>query len=186
MNYFTLMIKRNTMLVLTSMSVMFCFFSVFQISKALSIANDPLILAIDSNGTRVVRRQDDPIFETEAISFLKFYLHNLYNFTPEDFLKNVGIATSYMSIKLWDDEKSKILSQHKYILENQVSFTSEIRKIYKVSENVYTSIILIEEKSRLSSSRKALKLKLMLKKVSRTDLNPYGIEVEGYEDEEIK
>lgn len=186
MNYITLLIKRNVMLVLTSVSVLFCFFSVFQISKALSIANDPLILAIDSNGTRVVRRQDDPIFETEAISFLKFYLKNLYNFTPDDFLRNVGIATSYMSISLWEEEKTKILSQHKQIMENQVSMVSDVRKIFKVSDNEFSSLIVIDEKSRLSTSKRILKLKLLLKKIPRSDLNPYGIEVEGYQDEEIK
>lgn len=186
MNYITLMIKRNTMLFLTSLSVFFCFISVIQISKALSIANDPLILAIDSNGTRVVRRKDDPIFETEAISFIKFYLENLYNFTPENFLKNVGIATSYMSLELWEKEKGKILSHHKYIQENQMSLRAEIRRIYKDDPMVYTSILILEETSRMATGRRGLKLKIYIRRVPRTPLNPYGIEVERYEDEEIK
>ncbi len=185
-NYITLLIKRNVMLFLTLISFLFCLGSVISMSHALSIANDPLILAIDSNGTRVVRRSDDPIFETEAIQFLKFYLKNLYTFSSLDFLKNVGVATGYMSLDLWEKERSKILGQYEIITKDQITSVATIKKIFKEDDTEFVAIISISEKSRLSQEKRLLKLRLQLNKVPRSNFNPYGIEVRGYENEEIK
>ena len=58
---------------------------------AFSKKSETLIIGIDQNGTRVVTEQEDPIFKTEAINFIRTFVSLSYNFDQETFAQNTLI-----------------------------------------------------------------------------------------------
>ncbi len=182
MSYLSLIINRNLHLVLSFISVGFSIFVSLYAYKAINAAENPVLIAIDSNGTRVISRLDDPIFETEAVSFVKSFLERLYNFTPETFEKNVGFAAELMEITLWEEKKDQTLSLQKAVFEQKLRLESEVLGISKVNDHDYQALLKVKETSRISEKERTVKIKLSLFRGKRRQENPWGIEVKSYEE----
>ncbi len=185
MAYFYLFLKRNLMVTLTFLSFLLCFFSVVVMNRAIRIAQNPILIAIDSNGTRVVSQSVDPIFDTEAIQFSKMFVSKLYNFTPETFKENVGYASTFFSINLWLEEESKFLELMKNVEKDQISMNTKLERIIKNSDLEYLLELSMRETTRLNSEDRRVSLKLFIERTQRTKTNPYGIEVNRYEENVI-
>lgn len=182
MAYFFLILKRNTMVVLSALSFCLCLTAVFLMSRAIKIAQDPILIAIDSNSTRVISRIDDPIFDTEAVQFAKMFVSKLYNFTPNSFEENVGYASTFFSVSLWEQEEAKIQENQKAIATDQISLEGTIQRIVKNSDSEYTIDIKTREITRLNTQDRSISLKIFLERTKRSKINPYGIEVTRYEE----
>jgi hypothetical protein len=182
MAYLFLFLKRNLMLTMTILSFILCTSAVILVSKALRIAQDPILIAIDANGTRVIARTDDPIFDTEAVHFSRLLVAKLYNFNPQNFRENVDYASTFFSIPLWQEEEQKFLEHIKAATTEQISMTGSIQKITKNSPTEYTIEAIVHEITRLNTQERHVSLKLVLQRVSRSKINPYGIELSSYEE----
>ncbi|MGZ3769352.1 MAG: hypothetical protein ACXVCP_08490 [Bdellovibrio sp.] len=182
MAYFFLILKRNTMLVLTAMSLFLCSVAVLLMNRAVKIAQDPILIAIDSNSTRVISRIDDPIFDTEAVQFIKMFVSKLYNFTPKTFEENVGYASTFFSLSLWEQEEAKLQENQKTVEKDQISMTAAIQRISKNSDSEYTIDIKLREITRLNTQERNISLKIFVERTKRSKINPYGIEVTRYEE----
>lgn len=182
MAYFFLILKRNLMLTLTALSLCLCLTAVLLMNRAIKIAQNPILIAIDANSTRVISRIDDPIFDTEAVRFAKMFVSKLYNFKPQTFEENVGFASSFFSISLWEQEESKMLEHMKNVAKEQISMTGVIQRIVKNSDSEYTIDAKIQEITRLNTQDRNLSLKIFIQRIERTKTNPYGIEVTRYEE----
>lgn len=182
MAYYFLVLKRNITLILTALSLILCATAVALMNKALNIAQNPILIAIDTNGTRVVTQIEDPIFDTEVVQFAKLFVNKLYNFTPKTFEENVGYASTFFSVELWKDEEAKVLELMKNVSKEQISMSSSINKIVKNAPLVFSVELATKEITRLNTLDKNISLKLYLARVSRSKTNPYGIEVIRYEE----
>ncbi|HPI40508.1 MAG TPA: hypothetical protein PLJ21_06865 [Pseudobdellovibrionaceae bacterium] len=151
-------------------------------NRAIGIAQNPILIAIDSNGTRVVSKSIDPIFDTEAVQFSKMFISKLYNFTPESFNENVGYASTFFSISLWKEEEQKFLELMKNVEKEKISMSTKLEKIMKNSDSEYSLELNILETTRLNSQLRKVSLKLFIQRTPRTKINPYGIEVNRYEE----
>lgn len=150
--------------------------------KAISKSNKPYLIAIDSNGTRIVQDLTDPIYKTEALTFIQKFLANVYNFNHENFMKRIGPATSMMSEALWKQKRDQILSLKSKVESEEISLTSQITKITKGENEIYHALIDSTEKSRLNTHIRKIKVSLKLVKTKRTHENPTGLEVDSYEE----
>lgn len=186
MSYYQLILKRNIGLILNIISILISTSAIFVVNKALNITKEPYLIAIDSNGTRVVSRKDDPIFDTEAIAFCRDFVKKMYNFNPTTFHDQVGSATELLSIKLWDEKKTGIHQYQEIVTKDHISLESSVNKILKNSENVFTVILNTVESNRFAKTERNLKLDLAFSRVQRTQSNPYGLEVTSYAETQIK
>lgn len=182
MPYFFLILKRNILLLLTAASLVLCATAVALMNKAIKIAQDPILIAIDSNGTRVISKSDDPIFDTEAIQFAKMFVGKIYNFTPQNIADGMNETSGFLSIELWDEEQSKFRSTIDNAIKNQIFMTGSIQRVVKHSQTEYTIYLKNQETTRATVQDRNISLKLYLQRVQRTQLNPYGIEVHRYEE----
>lgn len=182
MAYFYLVLKRNITLLMTALSLLLCGTAIIFMNRALRIAQNPILIAIDGNGTRVVTNTEDPIFDTEVVQFAKLFVNKLYNFTPKSFEENVGYASTFFSVELWKDEESKVLDLMKNVEKEQITMSSSISKIIKNAPLIFTIELGTKEITRLNTQDKNVSLKLYLERVARTKTNPYGIEVIRYEE----
>lgn len=186
MSYYQLVMKRNLGLILNIISILISAFSLIIVNKALNITKEPYLIAIDTNGTRVVSRQDDPIFDTEAISFCRDFVKQMYNFTPSTFHTQIGDATKLLSVKLWKEKESGINQYQARVILEQISLDAQITKILKNSANNFTVLVGTIESNRFAKTERNLKLDLNFSRVQRTPSNPYGLEVISYVENQIK
>jgi hypothetical protein len=182
MSYLGLVINRNLHLLLTFISVSLSILVSLYCFKAIKAAEAPYLIAIDSNGTRLVTREDDPIFQTEAVSFIKTFLERLHNFSPDTFIKSVGFASELMSLELWEQKKEQITSLQETVNAQKISLETEILGISKVTETDYQALLKVKESSRITEREKTVKIKLSLLRSERRSQNPWGIEVKTYEE----
>ena len=180
MSYFFLIMKRNLMILMCFASFFLCIFAVFTMKKALTIAQTPTLIAIDQNGTRLISRLDDPIFDTEAANFCREFVKKMYNFTPETFKDNVGAATELLSVRLWDEKQNSILQYKEQVEKNQISLDTKITKIIKASDSLFTVFLSSAETNRYNKIDRNLKLEIEIHRVSRSASNPFGLEVIRY------
>lgn len=182
MPYFFLIFKRNLLLILTAASLALCATAVVLMNMAIKISQDPILIAIDSNGTRVISKSDDPIFDTEAVQFAKMFVGKIYNFTPQNVENNMGTASGFISIQLWDEEESKFRRTIEKVQNEQVYMTGTIQRVVKHSQTEYTLYLKTQETTRANVQDRNISLKLYLQRVGRNQVNPYGIEVNRYEE----
>jgi hypothetical protein len=150
--------------------------------KVLVSDRKPTLIAIDQNGTRIISESQDPIFKTEATTFLSKFLMQTYNFNSETFMKRVGAATALMSEDLWKEKKNSVLDLKNKVERDEISLTSQIQKITKDESGNYFAEIIAEEKSRMQTKSHQIQVKLSLTSVPRSSENPAGLEVKSYEE----
>ena len=97
-------------------------------------------------------------------------------------MDNVGFASTFFSITLWEQEESKFLELMKNVEKEQISMKTNIDKITKNSDSEYTILMNNNEVTRLNSNIRNLSLKLYIRRIERNKTNPYGIEVIRYEE----
>lgn len=176
------MLKRNIQLALfIGLSILFFVTSIFNI-KAIATAKTPVLIAIDANGTRVIAKNEDPIFTTEAVGFITKFITSLNNFGPNDFMSKVGFATGMMSEELWKSKKASIIDLRSRVEKDEITVESELLKLTKDDKGQYFGLIRLKEKSRLNISEKTIKVEITLKTKPRTPEAPAGLEIDKYEE----
>lgn len=175
-------LKRNIQFVLFIALSVLCGLTTLVGLKALLGQKEPLIIGIDANGTRIVSSTQDPIYKTEAIQFIQTFFFNTYNFNQDNFYKRVGVATTYMSEDLWKKKQSEILDLKMRVEKDQIELMSQIKKLSKDDAGVFHGLLEISERTRLNQKEHTLKVSVRLKSTERTRNNPYGLEVDSYEE----
>lgn len=177
--------KRNVQFLIFIGMAIFCFISLVFSIKAISVSKRPLIIGIDSNGTRVVTDKNDPIYKSEAMTFLKMYLFNVYNFNASNFVQRVGAATSFMSDELWNKKGSEIISLQDKVNRDGIELKGEIQKMSSDGD-FYYALVEVKEKSRVQEREYKIKVKVGIKSSSRSFNSPTGLEVDIYEETPLK
>ena len=160
---------------------MFLLTSVLNI-RAVSQGRKPIIIGIDGNGTRIVTEASDPIYKTEAIAFIRKFFYNAYNFNTSNFFKRIGLATTMMSENLWKKKESEILDLKSKVERDNIEISGEIVELSKEENGLYHALIKIKEKTRLNEQNHEMMVSVRLKPVTRTSDNPFGLEVDSYEE----
>lgn len=149
-------------------------------------ATRPIIIGIDSNGTRIVSEASDPIYKTEAIAFIQKFFFNAYNFDSNNFFKRLGFATTMMSEDLWKKKQSEVIDLKSRVERDNIVLSSEVLKLTKDEDNTYRGLVQIKEKTRLNEQDHKVVVSLKLKSVPRTVENPFGLEVDSYEESIVR
>lgn len=179
-------LKRNIEFALfTALSAMFLVSMALNM-KVLLKNKEPLLIAIDGNGTRIVQEAQDPIFKTEAVSFIQNFIVNSYNFNHDNFMQRIGLATTMMSDALWKSKRTSILDLKKKVEADEISVAGEIERISRDEHGNYHILVKAQEKSRLSIQDRKLKILVGIKAVPRSQNNPWGMEVDSYEESIIR
>lgn len=175
-------LKRNLQFVLFVLMAVICIITVAFSFRAISKTSKPIIIGIDSNGTRIVTEKADPIFKTEAVAFIQRFFFNAYNFDARNFFKRLGLATTMMSEELWKRKEKEILDLKSKVERDNIELSSQVLKISQDESGTFYALIDLKEKSRLNQQEHKLKVALTLKQVERTTENPFGLEVDSYEE----
>lgn len=178
--------KRNSQFILFIATSVLCLISVAVNLRALSKTSRPMIIGIDANGTRIVTDQADPIYKTEAVTFIQKFLFNVYNFDPENFMKRIGLTTTMMSEGLWKTKRSEILDLKNKVERDSIRISGQIQKMTLDDSGIYHGLVLVKELSRMNEQVHLIGVSIKLKTVSRTQDNPYGLEVDSYEEAPIR
>lgn len=158
---------------------------------AFSKKSETLIIGIDQNGTRIVTEQEDPIFKTEVINFIRSFVSLSYNFDQETFTENAGKYSELLSLDLWNGKKNDILKAAEEIKKEPIQLSTIITKIGKDKDKdgvefykVYTSQTITKRAS--TQSLKYLISMRVAKVEKRTKNNPFGYEVTFLEEKRIE
>ena len=178
--------KRNIQFILFIAMAVVCTLSSFLSLKALSHSSKPIIIGIDTNGTRVVSEASDPIYKTEAIAFIQKFFFNAYNFDSKNFFKRLGFATTMMSEDLWKKKESEIIELKSKVERDDIVLSGEVLKLTRDEDNTYRGLVRIKERNRLNEQEHKVVVSLKLRSVGRTTENPFGLEVDSYEESIVR
>lgn len=158
---------------------------------AFSKKSEMLLIGIDQNGTRVITQEEDPIFKTEIINFIRTFVSLSYNFDQDTFTENAGKYSELLSLDLWNQKKSDVLNAAEQIKKEPMQLSTFITKVGKDKDKEGNDIYNVYTSQTLTRRAKTEKLKYILKmqvaKVSkRTKDNPYGFEVTKLEEQRIE
>lgn len=179
-------LKRNIQFVLFIGLAVLCFISISMSLVSMMRSKKPIIIGIDNNGTRIVTEQNDPIYKTEAVQFIRKFFFHAYNFDSGNFFKRLGFATTLMSEELWKKKQGEIVDLKNKIERDQIELQSQILKINQDESGLYHALVQIKEKTRLNIKDHEVEVAIKLKPVPRTQDNPYGMEVDSYEETLIR
>lgn len=174
--------KRNSQFILFIGTSLVSLISVAVNLSVLAKIKEPIIIGIDLNGTRVVTNQNDPIYKTEATAYIQKFIFNVYNFNSKNFHQRIGLATGLMSEELWLSKKNIILDLKDKVERDAIAVEGAVQKISQDVDGVYYVRVDVREASRLKVSDHKIDLKIKLKSVARDISNPYGLEVDLYEE----
>ncbi|MCB0385400.1 MAG: hypothetical protein KDD43_08410 [Bdellovibrionales bacterium] len=152
---------------------------------ALSKKSEVVLIGIDKNGTRLIHSQDDPLFKTELVEFLRHYLLLTYQFSPESFAARVGDSTSLMSDTLWQRESENIRNLQDLVQKSGLNQTTKVLQINQLKSKEFQSLIEVEQKTRLKTQKFQLKVTLGITPRDRTRENPWGMEITEVKEERL-
>lgn len=178
--------KRNSQFILFIATTLLCAISVMASLKALSKTSHPMIIGIDANGTRVITDQRDPIYKTEAVAFIRKFLFNVYNFDSENFMQRIGLTTTMMSEELWKAKRSEILELKNKVERDGIQVSGQTQKMTVDESGVYHGLVIVKERSRMNERDHRVEISIKLKNVPRTQDNPFGLEVDSYEEVSLR
>lgn len=158
---------------------------------ALSKKSETTLIAIDQNGTRVITTEDDPIFKTEIINFLRTFVSLSYNFDQDTFAENAGKYSDLLSLELWNQKKNDVVRAAENIKKEPMQLSTIIKKISKEKNkdnediyNVYTEQTITR---RARTDKVNYIVSLQVQKIDkRTKENPYGFEITSLEEKRIE
>ena len=177
------LLARNLPGLIGGLAIVLCMVALYESHQSRLISQNPIIIAIDQNGTRLVEKSNDPIFESEVISFSRAFLGNLYNFSPQTFMKNVGYSSGLMAEKLWAREEGRIQNLMNQVKESGITLKSTVEKISELESGKYLALLRTTQTSRLNVENRRISVKFSLVRVPRTPTNPWGIEVSEHEEQ---
>lgn len=178
--------KRNIQFILFIAMAFICIVSSLLSFRAISKATRPVIIGIDANGTRIVTEASDPIYKTEAVAFIQKFFFNAYNFDSRNFFKRLGYATTLMSEDLWKKKEKEIIDLKSKVERDQIELAGQVMKVTKDEAGIYHGLVQIREKTRLNEQEHKVIVSLKLKTVPRTSENPFGLEVDSYEESLVR
>ena len=152
----------------------------------MSMPVDPILIGIDSNGTRVISKDDDPLFKTEIVNFIRRFCSLSYNFDHLTFNQNIGAATDLMGLELWKSQKTKILTMQKKVVNEKISHSATIKQINRLGPMQFAVLLDTSRTRRMKNEDQQLAILINLAKIKRTSSNPWGMEVIELEEKEIK
>lgn len=161
-----------------------------------------VLIGIDQNGTRVIESRMDPLFETEVVNFIRNFVQLYYSYESETFLKQVGEATEYFSENLWKRNEEQLSRQTESLKKESLSQITVLKTIEQLSvekpkrgvntdgggspmdllRGKYHVTGEINISARLRRWMKGLDVQLSLRRVPRTERNPWGFVIDELED----
>lgn len=141
---------------------------------------DIKILAIESTGTRLVTDNKDKVFEKEEQEFVKRFLRYYTNYDAETFTETIGKSTEWMSDAAWNKLSESFKKTKAQILDLKMVQISEITKLDQADSNKDDFTANIQTRQIYRGIQKKLlgTIHLKIKARARSDLNPWGLEVD--------
>lgn len=183
MSYLAAVLRRNLLLFLLFLAL--GTLSTVSTYVALTRSDKIILIGIDGNGTRVISKDEDPLFKTEVVNFVRGFVALMYNFDPTSYQKNVGDASNLMSTKLFEQDKDKLIKLGQEVEKVQIQSSATLMHLVKNNDGSYGATIRSIENRRLSSIERKLKLNISILKTKRTEANPWGMEIDGLTEEKL-
>lgn len=138
------------------------------------------IVAIEATGTRIVTDSTDKVIERERQEFVKRFIRLYTNYDSETFSETIGHSTDWMSDSAWSRIEKSFEEMKSQILEYKMVQISEITKLEQSDLNPleFSSEIHTRQIYRGTSKKLLGTLSVKLKSQKRTELNPWGWEVD--------
>jgi hypothetical protein len=138
------------------------------------------IVAIEPTGTRLVTDSTDKVIERERQEFVKRFIRLYTNYDSESFSETIGHSTDWMSDGAWSRIEQSFKDMKVQILEYKMVQISEITKLEQsdASPLEFSAEVHTRQIYRGTSKKLHGTLILKLKAQKRTDLNPWGWEVD--------
>ena len=91
-----------------------------------------------------------------------------------------------MSENLWESKRSSILDLKSKVERDEISISGKVEKITKDDRGIYHVLVRAEEKNRLNIQERKIQVTVGLKSIPRSLDNPWGMEVDSYEESLIR
>jgi hypothetical protein len=137
-----------------------------------------VLIGIDENGSRVITSNEDPLFKTEVVAFLRHFSMLLYNFDPATYLENVGSASELMSANLWEDLETLLRKKQDIVKSNQISHSGIVESIVRLEPSLYEVVLKCMEQRKIKKIDRYIKVQIRLRRIERSGINPWGIEID--------
>lgn len=144
---------------------------------ALQNKSRTVLIGIDEVGTRIITESSDRLLQSELKNFLKSFLDLYYTYNETNFSARMGQATEFLSLDLWNSNKSKLLELDEKLKKASLTQFSEVESIDLLEPGRIEAILNLRIRSRLSENKVRLKVLLDYKRASRTERNPWGFEI---------
>ena len=145
----------------------------------------PILIGVDSYGTRIIQTADDRLIRTERQNFLKRFIQGFYAYDSLSFEKKVSESGDLMSADLWDKKKTEFQSLSARLKDSEISQRVEISDLREIDPTTYQADLVLTVKNRLQETKAKLRVDLTVRGVRRSESNPYPYEVVNYDEAEI-
>lgn len=138
------------------------------------------IVAIEPTGTRLVTDSTDKVIEKERQEFVKRFIRLYTNYDSDSFGETIGHSTDWMSDSAWSRIEQSFKEMKSKIIEYKMVQITEITKLDQSDANPleFSAEVHTRQIYRGTSKKLSGTLILKLKAQKRTDLNPWGWEVD--------
>jgi hypothetical protein len=157
-----------------------CIYSVATTALIFKLNPVPVVIGIDSYGTRIVTGEKDPIIKAEREAFVSRFISNLYNYDETNFDERISLVGDLMKPELWDEKKAEYLSVSSRLKVEPLSQKSKILDLREVDETHFEADLSIHIQSRLRSNHTQVRVTIEISQAPRSSVKPYPWEVIHY------
>jgi hypothetical protein len=144
-----------------------------------------ILVGLDSNGTRLIVSESDPLLAQERVKFVKEVLFRLYNYDASNYEKQVNSAGDLMSDSGWKEEEKDAKRIALQMKDHPLRAEARLIDLRELDENNFEADLSIYVTDRLIVHEIRYRIALTIGSRSRNVDNPYAWEVTAYHENEL-
>ncbi len=143
----------------------------------------PLVIGIDSYGTRIVSSENDSVLKLEKNQFVRQFVNYLYSFDETNFDDRISLVGDLMSESLWEKKKAVFTGISNKLKEEPMVQKGQTIDLREIDETHFEADVDASIQSRLRKSTAKVRVQIEIGKAPRTTSKPYPWEVIQYDEQ---
>lgn len=142
-----------------------------------------ILIGVSDEASYVISKSNEAVKRKEIASFVRSFIENYFEFTPNNHAEKISLAGDLMAKSLWDEKRPTLLKINERLKTEPLVQSAKILSIDLLDPETVEVLLLITIAKRIESVSTNLKVTLKVREHERTESNPWPHEITEVKDE---
>lgn len=149
---------------------------------ALMKTEKTILIGISDDASYVISQSNETLRRKEIVSFVRGFVSNYYEFSPNNHAEKISRAGDMMASSLWESKRADLQRINERLKTEPLVQTSKVLSIDLLDDETVEVLLQIHIAKRIESIATNLKVTLKVRGHERSESNPWPFEISEVSD----